>query len=297
MTISTTQNRVSYNGNGVTTEFAFPYRFLANEDLLVILVETDGTEVTQVLDTDYTVTGVGTDSSGEVTMIVTPAVGERLVILRQVALTQETDYIEGDPFPAESHETALDKVTMGLQQMQEQIGRTLLLSPAVQSGVDNSLPNPQVGTVLGWADDGLSLVNRDVTDVTVLPPDLLRTGDIGTTVQAYDADTAKTDVAQNFTATQRSASLTDNDGSFDLSAKQNFKCTTAGSLTLTFTNQADGISGWVIFTNSSNHTVSAHANTKLTATDLSKLSTTGTYRIDYASDGTNAYCSVIGAYP
>lgn len=124
----------------------------------------------------------------------------------------------------------------------------------------------------------------------------LYTTDIGVSVQAYDADTAKTDIAQNFTAPQRSAILTDNDGSFDLSVKQNFKCTTAGSVTLTFTNQADGLSGSVIFINSSNHTVSAHANTKLTAADLAKLSVTGTYRIDYLSDGTNAYCSVTGAF-
>ena len=119
---------------------------------------------------------------------------------------------------------------------------------------------------------------------------------IGVSVQAYDANTAKTNVAQNFTLPQRSALLTDNDGSFDLAGKQNFKCTTAGAVTLTFANQADGISGSIIFINSSNHTVSAHANTKLTASDLAKLSVTGTYRIDYLSDGTNAYCSVIGSY-
>ena len=120
--------------------------------------------------------------------------------------------------------------------------------------------------------------------------------DIGVSVQAFDANTAKTNVAQNFTLPQRSALLTDNDGSFDLAAKQNFKCTTAGAVTLTFTNQADGLSGSIIFVNAGNHTVSAHANTKLTASDLAKLSGTGTYRIDYLSDGTNAYCSVIGSY-
>lgn len=110
------------------------------------------------------------------------------------------------------------------------------------------------------------------------------------------ATMAKTDTAQNFTAPQRSALLTDNDGSFNLAAKQNFKCTTAGSVTLTFTNQSDGLSGSVVFVNSSNHAVASHANTKLTSADLAKLSSTGTYRIDYLSDGTNAYCSVIGSY-
>ena len=114
-------------------------------------------------------------------------------------------------------------------------------------------------------------------------------------VQPYDSATAKTNVAQDFTLPQRSSILTDNDGSFDLSAKQNFFCTTAGAITLTFANQASGLSGSVIFVNSG-HTVSAHVNTKLTTADLTKLNTAGTYRIDYISNGTNAYCSVVGPY-
>lgn len=130
----------------------------------------------------------------------------------------------------------------------------------------------------------------------VLADSALQADDIGVVVQAYDPDAAKTDVAQNFTLPQRSALLTDNDGSFNLSAKQNFKCTPAGAVTLTFTNHVDGLSGSIIFINSSNHTVSAHANTKLTFADLAKLSASGTYRIDYLTDGTNAYCSVVGAY-
>ncbi|MBU0752357.1 MAG: hypothetical protein KJ787_13875 [Gammaproteobacteria bacterium] len=114
---------------------------------------------------------------------------------------------------------------------------------------------------------------------------------IGTDVQAYDADTAKTDVAQNFTVPQRSAILTDNDGSFDLSAKQNFKCTPSAGVTLTFTNQADGLSGSVILINGANYAISAHANTKISTTALARISASGTYRVDYISDGTNAYCT------
>ena len=119
---------------------------------------------------------------------------------------------------------------------------------------------------------------------------------IGTTVQAYDVDTAKTDIAQNFTVTQRSALLSDNDGSFDVSAKQNFSCTPTGAIVLTFTNQVDGVSGWVYFTNSSNYVVTAHTNTKITAADLAKLGASGLYRVDYASNGTKALCSVVGPY-
>lgn len=162
------------------------------------------------------------------------------------------------------------------------------LATKIDSSAIGVTVQPYDATILNDADIGVNIQPYDAT--------ILKNANIGTTVQGYDADTAKTDVAQNFTSPQRSALLTDNDGSFDLSAKQNFKCTTAGAITLTFTNQADGLSGSVVFINSSNHVISAHANTKLVAADLTKIQSSGTYRIDYLSDGTNAYCSVVGAY-
>lgn len=125
MTVSTTTSRIVYAGNGVTTIFAFPYRFLVNGDLELTLFAADGTSETLVLTTDYTVTGADSDAGGSVTMVVAPAVGETLVIRRIVDLTQETDYISGDAFPAESHERALDKLTMSDQQLQEQVDRSL----------------------------------------------------------------------------------------------------------------------------------------------------------------------------
>jgi hypothetical protein len=116
MTISTTASRISYNGNGVTTEFSFPYRFLTNGDLVVLSVSSTGVETTKTLTTDYTLTGAGDDAGGSVTMLVAPASGTRLVIYRDTEVVQETDYTSGDAFPAESHERALDRLTMILQE-------------------------------------------------------------------------------------------------------------------------------------------------------------------------------------
>lgn len=119
-------------------------------------------------------------------------------------------------------------------------------------------------------------------------------GQIGSTIQAYDADTAKTDVAQSWTAAQRVPLTTDNDGSFNIGAggKQTFKCTPTGNVTLTFANQVDGANGSVVVINGSNYVFSAHANTTISTAALARLSTTGTYRIDFLSDGTKAYCTV-----
>jgi hypothetical protein len=116
--------------------------------------------------------------------------------------------------------------------------------------------------------------------------------EVGVDVQAYDADTAKTDVAQTFTASQRGTVTTDNDASFDQSVSNNFFCTPSAGAELTFTNHTAGQSGLILFVNSSNYAITAAASTWINSSDLSKLSATGTYLISYMSNGTNTYCVV-----
>ena len=88
---------------------------------------------------------------------------------------------------------------------------------------------------------------------------------------------------------------TDNDGSFAMSAGNNFKCTPSRNFTLTFTNIA-AQSGNILLINSGGHTVSAHANTKVDASLLSTVSAAGTYLLAYFSDGTNVYMTNSAAY-
>ena len=126
--------------------------------------------------------------------------------------------------------------------------------------------------------------------------DYLDSADIGVNVQAYDADTAKTDTAQTYTASQRGTVTTDNDLSFDQSATNNFSCTPSAGGTLTFTNHTAGQSGYVLLDNSSGYAITAAATTKITATDLTTISTAGVYLISYFDNGTNAYLTVSASY-
>jgi len=92
----------------------------------------------------------------------------------------------------------------------------------------------------------------------------------------------------NWTGSQRSADVVDNDGSFDLDAGQNFTCTPTGNITLTFTNIPDGQSGTILLVNTGGHTISAASTTKVMGADmLTTITTAGTYVIGYISDGTN----------
>ena len=76
--------------------------------------------------------------------------------------------------------------------------------------------------------------------------------DIGSTVQSYDADTAKTDVAQTYSAGQRGTITALTDGATitpDLAASNNFSVTLAGNRTLANpTNIVAGQSGSVFIT-------------------------------------------------
>ena len=80
----------------------------------------------------------------------------------------------------------------------------------------------------------------------------LESADIGVSVQAYDADTAKTDVAQSFTAAQRGTVVALTDGATitpDFAAGNNFSVTLGGNRTLANpTNQTAGQSGVIVVT-------------------------------------------------
>jgi len=162
MTVSSEVKRSDYAGNGSTTAFATGFRFLQNGDLKVILtVDATGVETIQTEITNYTVTGAGLDAGGTVTMLVAPASGETLTIKRDIALTQTTDYVENDAFPAESHEQALDKLTMLVQQLQEELDRSIKLSEA-QTSSGLTLPVPVTDRFLQWDSDG-NLKNVDIS--------------------------------------------------------------------------------------------------------------------------------------
>ena len=229
MTISTEVTRKQYNGNDVTTEFSFPYKFLADGDLTVILTDSSGLDTTLTLSTHYTVTGAGVDAGGTVTMITPPATGERLTIVRELDLVQETDYISGDSFPSESHETALDRLTMIAQQLRELVGRSVIL-PASTTYSDVVLENPTALAFIRWNSDGTALESVGVAlgagdllssnnlsdvdsaaiarvnlgleigaDVQAYDATIVVDADIGVTVQAYDADILKADISDNLT--------------------------------------------------------------------------------------------------
>lgn len=124
----------------------------------------------------------------------------------------------------------------------------------------------------------------------------IKESDIGVTVEGVDPTLVRTNTSQQFTGAPRTDPLTDNDGTFDLSAKMDFVCTPTGGITLTFSNVAAGKKGQILFINTANYAVAKAANVKADSQFLTKASATGRYRISYSClDGTNVDVTISGA--
>jgi hypothetical protein len=155
MTISSLNTRVDYVGDGTSTVFAVPFQFFLPSDLTVIRRDsTTGAETVLVLATDYTVTG-GDNALGTVTLSTAALSGTSLVILRDTLRVQETDYVDYDPFPAESHEKALDRLTMQTQELAREVERRLALrrtDPITQALLPTK--ESRANRLLGFDGDG-----------------------------------------------------------------------------------------------------------------------------------------------
>lgn len=116
MTVSTEVDHNEYTGNGVTTSFPYTFRIFHKSDLVVQVVDINDNITDLVLDTDYTVTGAGGYTGGNVILTTALENGFRISIARELPVTQETDLRNQGKFFAEVHEDAFDKLTMLIQQ-------------------------------------------------------------------------------------------------------------------------------------------------------------------------------------
>ncbi len=127
----------SYTADGINNTYAFTFRILANTDLFVTV---DGAPQTEGV--EYTVQNVspaGGDVVFEAANI--PILGADVRLVRATSKDQTTDYVAGDPFPAETHELGLDKLTMLLQEAQS----------VATGGFD---PNANYSTTGNWTNAG-----------------------------------------------------------------------------------------------------------------------------------------------
>lgn len=121
MSIEAQTVEYNYIGDGVSTVFPFPARFLSNADILVGLGAVQQT-------TGFTISGAGSDSGGNVTFAVAPAVGVRVTLIRAPVANQLIDFVNGQTVFENVLDTGLDKLTMICQYLLRASARSIRLS-------------------------------------------------------------------------------------------------------------------------------------------------------------------------
>lgn len=128
MTVETTTcNTGPLACNGVVTTFNFTFPILAAEHLVVTKTDADDVETELVLNTDYTVTVASYPGAGSITTTTAYATGNSITLSRETPQTQETELENSGPFLAATHESALDKLTMLVQEQIEKLSRAILM--------------------------------------------------------------------------------------------------------------------------------------------------------------------------
>ncbi|RKX23260.1 MAG: hypothetical protein DRP45_10705, partial [Candidatus Zixiibacteriota bacterium] len=158
MTISTTNNKMEYTSDGILVAYTLDYKVLDATHMTVYLdgvLQSSGYTVDLNADQDN-------DPGGTVTLDTAPAAGVLITLLRTVPLTQLVDYQPYDPFPAATHERALDNLTLQNQQQQEEIDRNSQ-GIGTEPGVDTTAPVYDAGKGWMWSEsDPKKIVNSDV---------------------------------------------------------------------------------------------------------------------------------------
>ena len=178
MTISSSTRRAGpFAGNGVTVAFPFTFKVFSTADLLVVqAITATGAEANLALGTNYTVAlnaDQNANPGGTITTLVAPPTGQTLTATSQVANLQSLDLTNAGGFYPAVINTALDRATIQIQQLAEQLTRTVKVS--ISSGIDptqylvsiaNSVTAAATSAAASAASAALSVANS--TNVTTV---------------------------------------------------------------------------------------------------------------------------------
>jgi hypothetical protein len=164
MTIGTTTQRVSFNCDGATKVFPVAIQGYAASDFTVILTapaSAGGAESTLVLNSDYSLTATGTLAPQAWTLTTLAAqayaAGYTLQVFSNPVQNQQTQYVQGQAFPSLAVQTNMDRLTLMVQRLQDQVNRCIrapdgdvspaMLMPIAQNRLDGFLATDGLGNL------------------------------------------------------------------------------------------------------------------------------------------------------
>jgi hypothetical protein len=156
-------------GTGAQTSWPFTFKVFAASDIAVTIANNLGVETALVLNSDYSVTlnsNQDTSPGGTVTYPISGSAlptGSKLTIFGNLPYDQPLDLPSGGNFSPLALENQLDRLTMQIQQLREQVGRSLQVSVTTSANV--GLPPPTASNIIGWNENGDNLENYPLSEL------------------------------------------------------------------------------------------------------------------------------------
>jgi hypothetical protein len=122
-----------YAGNDIADEFSYTFRVSDKTQLSVYETDDVGIQTLLVVDSDYTVAGVGDDAGGIITRVAGALPTNYSWYIRSNYIEdQQTDFNSQGGFLPDVHEAQFDHVTFLIQQLRDSIDRTFKLTDSIE---------------------------------------------------------------------------------------------------------------------------------------------------------------------
>ena len=136
MTVSNTTSRNQYTATSGQTVFPYTFEIFDKNDIAVLK---NGTLLSE--GTNYTVSGVGNDSGGNITLTVGATAGDILTFYRDMAYQRLTDYQNSGDFLAQEVNDDFDRLWLAVQQNSEGNDRAIVKPITDSASIDMTLPS------------------------------------------------------------------------------------------------------------------------------------------------------------
>lgn len=163
----TVENTISKTGKQVMGSLTYDFSFdvllkdpteEAAKKAIKCSVSDGTTETSLVYGKDYSVSLNTNHKGGRVTVVDPKNAGWTIVVYRSYDETQESDYNDFDGFPAETLEQCLDKVTMLIQEIKEELARCVKVAIT-----DDQTPQALLDEVYDKLDSATEVAKRAIT--------------------------------------------------------------------------------------------------------------------------------------
>ena len=153
ITVGDISPRIQYIANGTQTVFSYPFAIFKPADMAVYLGDA-------LQSGGFTVAGAGRSKGGTVTFGAAPAKGRVVTLRRELEISRTTDFQENGEFRSKVLNDELDYQTAVLQQVNEEVSRSVRHAPTSAATVSLTFPEPAANRLVGWNAGATALENK-----------------------------------------------------------------------------------------------------------------------------------------